>query len=402
MLAVALPLRDILEQRVESAEEPAWCRQRGWGPFLASLSEPELEACEAQGLARLLPSLSRAPHDLGDLARAVLAATELPRLSEPASAALSGEALRSVRLRKRAQLAGLLSAVQPLAEAAERVVDVGAGSGHFTRLSAELFERESIGLEHNPARVESARLRSADAKLVSFVTLDARQAIQLLPQDLAVGLHACGELGDRLVEQAAEARCGLALVSCCLQKISSPARPSLTPEAASLELRRECLGLTNLTAQPQGVETRIEATMAARQARYALGRLLRARGIAVEPGAEMAGINRRQANAGLPRLAEKALALRGLAPASTAELAQHEVEGAVEYQRIRRWSLPRNMLSRLVEVLVSLDRASHLEQRGLSVQVALAFDRAVSPRNIAIFASSAAERLPAAHLPRSC
>lgn len=110
----------------------------------------------------------------------------------------------------------------------------------------------------------------------------------------------------------------------------------------------------------------------------------------------MTGINRRQANAGLARLAEKALALRGLAPASAAEIAQQQAEAAADYGRIRRWSLPRNMLSRLVEVLVSLDRASHLEQRGLSVRVALAFDRAVSPRNIAIFAGQAAERLPAA------
>jgi hypothetical protein len=54
------------------------------------------------------------------------------------------------------------------------------------------------------------------------------------------------------------------------------------------------------------------------------------------------------------------------------------------------------MLSRLVEVLVSLDRAVHLERQGLEARVVSLFDRAVSPRNIAILASRDRGRLPAA------
>ena len=156
---------------------------------------------------------------------------------------LEQESLRSVRLRKRAQLSGLLSAVAGMAEAAERIVDVGAGSDHFTRLSAELFQREAVGLEQNPARVASARKRSDEGGRATFVTVDARDALALADTDLAIGLHACGELGDHLVEAAAKARCDLALVSCCLQKISSPARASLSTPARQLILRREHLGL---------------------------------------------------------------------------------------------------------------------------------------------------------------
>jgi hypothetical protein len=69
---------------------------------------------------------------------------------------------------------------------------------------------------------------------------------------------------------------------------------------------------------------------------------------------------------------------------------------AQHYAVIRRLSLPRSMLARLIEVLVSLDRAVHLEERGLTVAVATLFERAVSPRNIGIFASRAPLRLPAA------
>jgi len=110
----------------------------------------------------------------------------------------------------------------------------------------------------------------------------------------------------------------------------------------------------------------------------------------------MSGINRRRANAGLAVVAERALALRELAPATAAELAHHEALAAEHYGVIRRLSLPRSMLARLVEVLVSLDRAAHLEERGLDVTVATLFERAVSPRNIGIFASRSATRLPAA------
>jgi SAM-dependent methyltransferase len=385
---VALPLRDILEQRVDDERVPPWCEARGWTSFLLGLSDGQLQDAEAHGLAATLPH--DAPPDLQALARDVTAACELPKVA--GAAPLDQESLRSVRLRKGAQLSALLGAVSAMAESAERIVDVGAGSGHFTRLSAELFQRDALGLERNPERVAAAERRSSGGR-ARFVAVDALGQLPLVAEDLAIGLHACGELGDHLARAAAAAGCDLALVSCCLQKISGPVR---APLAAAFELRREHLGLANLTAQPRGVEAGIAVTIGARQARFALGRLLRARGVELEPGAEMSGINRRQANAGLATVAARALALRGLPAAGAAELAQHEALAARDYARIRRLSLPRSMLSRLLEVLVSLDRAAHLEARGQHVRVATLFDRRVSPRNIGIFASRDAARLPAA------
>ena len=37
VLGGALPVRDILEQRVDEAAVPAWCAKRGWAPFLLAL-----------------------------------------------------------------------------------------------------------------------------------------------------------------------------------------------------------------------------------------------------------------------------------------------------------------------------------------------------------------------------
>jgi hypothetical protein len=395
VLEAVLPVRDVLETRVDAPIPPAWCESRDWTAFLLELPDDVVRASEAHGLAELLPSLPGAPSSLLELARAAAAATELPRLHR--STALEGEALRSVRLRKRTQLSTLLGAVQPMAERAARIVDVGAGSGHFTRLSADLFERDALGLEHNPERVAAANARLATAgSRAELVHVDARAGLALQPSDLAIGLHACGELGDHLATVAATAGCDLALVSCCLQKISSPIRRPLSALASRAELRREHLGLTNLTAQPRGIEASIETTIGARQTRYALFHLLTSRGVLLEPGAEMSGINRRRANHGLRAVAELALAQRGLPSPSDAEVAHFTASAAHDYGIVRRLSLPRSMLSRLVEVLVSLDRAQHLAEQGHAVLLATLFDRAISPRNIGIFASREAARLPAA------
>lgn len=393
VLALALPLHDILEGRVDDAVVPAWCEERGWTSFLLALDDETVRRAEAHGLAAVLPSLANAPADLRELARDVTAAIDLPRVD--GSTQLSQEGLRSVRLRKRAQLSGLLSAVAPLAAEATRIVDVGSGSGHFTRLSAEIFELDAVGLEHDPRRVEAARAR-AEKTRASFVAIDARDGLSFSSQDLAIGLHACGELGDRLIEAVGRARCQLALVSCCLQKISTPTRVPLSVLAAPATLRKEHLGLANLTAQAQGVETSIDVTIAARQTRYALGQLLRARGVAIAPGAEMTGINRRRAGDGLRAVAELALAQRALPAPTDAEVAHHEAAAAERYAIVRRLSLPRSMLSRLFEVLVSLDRAVHLEERDLAVAVTQVFERRVSPRNIGIFAAPSAHLLPVA------
>lgn len=396
VLRILLPVQDILDGRVEACEPPPWCSRRGWDGFLLGLDEGELGRCEAEGLDARAADLPGAPPDLVALALAVGAVTRLPSLQQGPHAET---ALRAVSARKRRQLPALLGAVTAMADHAARIVDVGAGSGHFTMLAADLFAREAVGLERNPERVAAAVARArelgASAGQARFVSVDAcREGLAFARDDLAVGLHACGELGDRLVVAAASARCDVALVSCCLQKISGPSRAPLSRAAAGLTLRRETLGLANLTSRSRGVETSLEATIAAREARHALHRLLAARGAVAEVGEEMRGINRRRAHAGLAALARQALALRGLAPASDEEIRRHEEEARGHYAQIRRLSLPRNMLARLMEIAVVLDRAAALEESGLTVRVVTLFDGAVSPRNIGLFASREAERLP--------
>jgi SAM-dependent methyltransferase len=396
-LDTLLPVLDIVEQRVDDSRVPAWCSARGWSDYLLGLSEADLERSEAAGLAVSALSLPGIPASLAELAGRVRQVSELPALDTVAVA--EAQDFRGVSWRKQQQLSALLGALGPLVTQAKRIVDVGAGSGHFTRLSARHFSREALGLERNPERVARASSREqADVGApfsAQFAVVDAfRDGIELRADDLAIGLHACGELGDTLVRTVASSGADLALVSCCLQKISTPERLALSKAARGFALRKDTLGLSNLTSQAVGVEASIEHTLRARQARYALGQLLRARGLEVAPGAEMRGINRRRAHAGLADIAARALAQYDLPAASEAELAHHEQLAATHFYAVRRLSLPRNMLARAVELSVILDRGAHLLEHGYSVRVATLFDRAITPRNIALFATLTPSLLP--------
>ncbi len=394
LLAVLTPVLDIVTGPVNDPEPPSWCDERGWTEFLRGLSESELQAWESSGLAAASVDAADAPPSFRELFREVRELTQLQKLSVPPFP-LPRAALRGVPARKRAQLEALLGALAPLAERADRVVDVGAGSGHFTRLSAELLGRETLALDRNAAGLErgsalseerSREVGSLDAR---FVQADfSQQELALRATDLAVGLHACGALGDRLVLAAAQAHCELALVSCCLQKLETDARASLSRAAGAFSLRRSDLGLTNLTFQPQGVEASLKDNLRAREVRLALRQLLRARGLDVRPGEEMRGVNRRRAHAGLAELSSRVLAERSLPPATPAELRFHAEKAQCDYGAMRRLALPRHLLARLVELCVVFDRAAKLEESGLRVEVTELFASRVTPRNTLLLAGA--------------
>lgn len=394
---------DVLDERVTD-REPAWAEKRGWTPFLLGLTGDQLALCERSGLGEVIERLPGAPADLVDLAREAREVTHIgifEARGDTAASRITSE-MRAVRARKRDELVGLSAAAAKMAVSARRIVDVGAGTGHFTTLSAELFGREVVGLERRADRVRAATERAAARRdaietrggAARFLEVHAdRDTLSFEEGDLAVGLHACGSLGDKLVVCAAEAGCDVILVSCCLQKMEGEVRAPLSL-AMGLPLRREILGLSNLTSQAEGVETTLAATMSARNARFCVLQLLKSRGLTVSPGEEMRGINRRRARGGFADLAARACEVRGLPLPSEEEIRRLEALGTELFGAVRRLSLPRNMLSRPVELLVVLDRAAVLLERGFHARVGALFDRSVSPRNVALFASRAPERLP--------
>jgi len=399
-LRVLRPVLDIIDTPVETPTAPSWCNERGWFDFLLHLDDGDLAASERGGFATVLAEHHTAPAELRALALGVERCTRLPALAASALL-LPAAALRGVAARKRGQLAALLGALSPLAANAERIVDVGAGRGHLARLASELFRRQTLALDRDAALLRSGgersaeRARSVGSLGVRFIEANVgQQPLDLQTSDLAVGLHACGELGDRLVLAAAAARCDVALVSCCLQKTTATHRPALSREARGFDLRRNALGLTNLSTREDGVEASLAENLRAREARLALRYLLRARGLDVGVGEEMRGVNRRRAQAGFAELAAHALALRQLPSPTPVELRRFADAAQRDYAIIRRLSLPRHLLARLVELAIVRDRAAALEEHGQAVAVAQLFDQRLTPRNTVLLASAHPDRLP--------
>ncbi len=381
--ALLASVRDIVDVRSDGATPPAWCVRRGWVPFLESLSEEALRAAGREGLAAHVASWANAPADLVALAGDVTRLTTLPGIpaaSDPVDP-------RRASPRKRTQVAAFAELTRRLASAPARVVDIGSGHGHLTRHLARALGVPAEGWERDAARVAVASALTANDG-PRFVTLDARDASTALgSSDLVVGLHACGELGDHAVRAASEAGASIAIVACCLQKRPGDRAPLVVPPGVTeeaLTLGRRVLGFGNARDCDDGVEEDLATRTQARVNRIGLRGALRAAGLEVRLGEEMRGVNRRRATARFEDLVAFAFGLRGLDAPTERAIADAARMARMDYERSRRWELPRTMLARLVEVWVAMDRAEFLRRRGYRSEVVVAFDADASPRNLAV------------------
>lgn len=396
--------RDLLSARADD-EVPPPLVSRGWDGWLAALDDEALSALEIGGVDARWPADT--PGALRELLEAARAIAALPRLDAAVtSATIAPKREQAARRRgesprKRAQVEAFTrviargpGATPGAMPGVVRAIDVGAGHGYLTRavaaaLGAGAQPPRVIGLERDEARVRRARALATDVG-ATFERADVLQdGLALARGDLALGLHACGELGDHVVEVAAEVGASVALVGCCLQKRRGDARAALVASAvpaAAASLPKAILGLSNAIARDQGVEASRAENLAARERRVALRWLLAARDVREPPGREMAGLNRRAAHLDLATFAARALAARGLPPAAPLELEAAERHARARFAQLRRWSLPRAQLARPLEIFVALDRACHLARRGHDVRVGTLFDDDVSARNLLILA----------------
>lgn len=371
---------------------PASLASRGWAGFLLSLGDERVETFEAHGRDA---DWRDAPPSLAALALEIRDICALPSLVDadpvaPVSPARPARALETPR--KRSQIDAFARVVVPLASRATRVVDVGSGHGHLTRAIAERIARPVVGLERDGALARRARSLPSDGDAVFAVTDVLRDGLHLSPGDCAIGLHACGELGDAMVESASdvEGPVAVALVGCCLQKRRAASRRPLVSGHAfgeALDLPRPMLGLSNLTARDDGVEATRADNLAGRQRRLALHRLLSARVGSLRLGAEIDGLNRRAAHGELASLVARAFEHAGLDVPLRPEIEEAAAWARAAHARSRRLSLPRSMLARVLEVFVALDRAVYLEERGFTASIGTVFAPDVSARNLAVLGS---------------
>lgn len=364
---------DILHDRAATPTPPSWSEERGWTAFLRGLDDATLEVCEARGPEHVLADRADAPPSLRALAEEARSVAALRALA-PAT----GAAVAKASPKKRDQIEAL-AALAP--RGARRVVDFGAGRGHLTRRLAAELGVDAVGFERREAVVRAARAIAPDPR-VAFEARELDADVDVDGGDLLVGLHACGALGDLLIEAAATTGAAVLLVPCCPQKIPGEVRAPLS--AAGRELSREVLGLANL-AHATEAGTSVREAARRRLARHGLRLLLAEAGVETRPGEESLGINRKQFRRSLAEVAARGFGARGLPLPTEDAIRRAEARAAEEQALMRRFALPRTMLARPLEMAVVLDRAAALEAgRGPAPEVLVAFPASVSPRNLVI------------------
>jgi SAM-dependent methyltransferase len=273
---VIVGARDLLHERPWDGEPTRALLDRGWAEGLLALSDPELRALELGGLAADWPPGT--PTTLLELIGELREVCRVEPLLFSPTPPRPDRRLESPR--KRAQVDALARALEGRAESAARIVDVGSGHGHLTRELAETFGRPVLGLERSSSLTARARSLPSFAS-PSFAVSDVlRDGIPLAAGDWAVALHACGELGDAVVREAAASGASVALVGCCLQKQRAAHRAPLCHDddlepsggRGRLALDKRLLGLSNLTARERGVEASFDDNLASRRRRLALHR----------------------------------------------------------------------------------------------------------------------------------
>ena len=308
--------RDLLHARPLTGHQDEAVAARGWLGFLEGLDEATLVALEVAGLEADWPAAT--PASLLGLIKRLRVACTVPSLE--ASGPTRALGVRESPA-KRAQIEAFCRVLAPIAARARRVVDVGSGHGHLTRAIA-CASRPTLGLERDARLIESARAIPAETA-PEFVVRDVlAEGLPIEQGDCTIGLHACGELGDRIVDEGAARGAAVVLVGCCLQKrreeVRAPFRRDLGDAVA---LPRAWLGLSNLTIREEGVEASRVENLAARERRLALRILLAEHAPMLRVGAEIEGLNRRVAHTDLETLVARAFAVRGLAAPSSAPVA---------------------------------------------------------------------------------
>lgn len=384
LAAAIATYRDVLEARAVDDTIPAALARREWADALLSLDDRELHALEIAGCEGAFPA--RFPASLARLQVETRHLCATSPLAPPLEASRPLRRLETPRKRTQVEILGRLTL--PLAETAQRVVEVGSGHGHLAREVAASIERPVVGLERDPAISEKARKLPHWDRL-SFEEVDVLTGgIALREGDCALGLHACGELGDALTLAVAAHAQSLVLVGCCLQKQRAEVRTPLSAAASAVDasLAKSLLGLSNFTPREQGVEATREENIAARERRHALHALLVAHAGPLRFGAEMDGLNRRAAHGDLASMVVRAFQRRGLQLPSPRSIEEAARRAKTLHDRLRRLSLPRILLGRVLEMFVAVDRALHLERAGFAVTLGTAFPREISARNLTIVA----------------
>lgn len=359
-----------------------------------------------------------APATLRAWAAAAAAHAALPLLSAQRTAPLSVTARRGLPGRKVNQIEHFLSAVEGAGlgrravggahlgpadvegvdpgqpgggDPRRTVVDWCAGKGHLGRALCARHGGRLLAIEWDAALCDDGRLRCAREDVeAEFACLDARSpeaAERLGPGQIALALHACGDLHSALLRAAAARGVeAVVLAPCCYNKAGAERGHALSAAGAAANL-----GLTpadlDLVHREQVVARGRDRRRAWQSMAWRLGFDLLQRDVrAVDRYRPMRAFPNAWLALPFADFCRRFAAVDDLVLPPSLDPTPYEERGWARLAQVRPRDAVRGLFRPTLEAWLVLDRALFLAERGFAVQVGRFCPRALTPRNAVVIA----------------
>ena len=284
-----------------------------------------------------------------------------------------------------------------------RVVDVGGGMGHLSRILAQHHDLPCLTLDRDRrllARGQDRSVRSRDfaegsaVEFRSLILSEASEPAELAevfaPDALCLGLHCCGDLSNQLIRMVIRNRCrGLVSFGCCYEKMD-PARHlnrSAHGRARPFPFTEHSLALATWSHARRDHASYLEGRKV-KEYRYAF-HLLMLEELGMRPLIQVgrSGLAAYQGDFSAYALAQ--LAYNGIEHRLSAAAVDgffHRKSTRQQLDDLLASQLIKCQFNRLIEILIQADRGLWLQENGYQVTLNRCFDEEISPRNIGIVA----------------
>ena len=372
-----------------------------WITLLDSLNEQELFDVDCKRSVEKLKGSS-----FEAFVQVIKELTDIPKIPFSPELPLEDWAFQGVKKKKRHEIQKIVPVLKRVRVEStfDRVVDIGGGVGHLSRVLSHYHQIPSVSIDQNAefqdiGKMRLQKFRKLDgAQDVTFMNLtfgkdeDSDELKKVFHQNsLGLGLHTCGPLANTLINATIDYQTkGLLSFGCCYHKMKSPIDFPL-----SNFYKENKFPVFNLFAFTLATRSHAEMTFETYQTkervknyRYALHLFL------------MKHFNNKtHTDVGECHLS---LYWKPFHFYITDKLKQLNIEHSFSDQyfddfyndpslqkelrvmflcNIIRWQL-----GRVMEVYIQIDRCLHLEEHGYEVSLEQYFDEALSPRNLGILA----------------
>jgi hypothetical protein len=322
---------------------------------------------------------------------------------------LSPENLRGMREKKAHEISLLVPYLGELSKSHSfsHIVDLGGGIGHLSRIISNKLSIPCICLDHDKTLAEKGKTLSQNERVTfiakglgnpiipskDFDILSLEESKEVFCEEsLTVGLHSCGPLSLRLMEEAKIRGNSFVNFPCCYLKLDPKSDVNLSLKAQERPLKFSTIGLT-LASRSHSKFSFEDFLLKEliKKIRYTFHLLIYEKlNISEFIGAGNYPLKKYQL--GFSTYAKLKLDELGIKHSlSEKELDDffEEKKDLVRYMflcNILRWQT-----GRVLELHILLDRALYLEENGFNVELFELFNQDISPRNIGIFGKKKGE-----------